>query len=245
MQSPSTDLYRVISGFFVLLLPLSFLGLYFAYPYAERFADDIKTCVIERWGFYQHISDVEDNYPQEPIAPNCVTDIGDESPIRELPGGYDTYRVPQSKFVYADIPVQRVWCFEGGLIVAYFVTSTGVREHPTRPGDYRIREKIRYAKSRSYYEEGETRWWGLPYYVAIGGFGFHAVPTLYMKKKEPIDTLGWPASHRCIRLGYVKLDSANGKSPAEWFYDWAEIGTPVLIRGEYDFDDAGNKEPTY
>ena len=78
------------------------------------------------------------------------------------------------------------------------------------------------------------RWWGLPHYVDIGGFGFHAVPTLYMIKREPMETLGRPASHRCIRLGYVKLDSVNDKSPAEWFYDWAEIGTPVLIRGEYN-----------
>ena len=41
------------------------------------------------------------------------------------------------------------------------------------------------------------------------------------------------------RAGYEKLDGVNGKSPAEWFYVWADIGTPVLIRGSYDFDNAG------
>ncbi|MCP4229647.1 MAG: L,D-transpeptidase [bacterium] len=245
MRSPSTDIYRVISGFFVLFLPLSFLGLLYAYPYAGKFVDNVREYVIERWGFYQYISDIEDNYPQELIASNCVTDSVGESPLWELPVGYNTYPVPQSKFVYVDVSIQRVWCCEDGSIVAYFLTSTGVRERPTPPGDYRIREKIRYAISRRYYEKGETRWWGLPYYVDFGGFGFHAVPTRYMAKKEPMNTLGRPASHRCIRLGYDKLDSVNGKSPAEWFYGWVEIGTPVLIHGEYDFDEADSSSMAY
>jgi lipoprotein-anchoring transpeptidase ErfK/SrfK len=232
-------LFRTLSGFGVLLLPLSFLGILFAYGYIVESINEAGEYAINRWWFQQHISDVEDKYPQELIAPDYVTDSAHEPPLSKLPAGYITYPIPQSKFVYVDVSAQRVWCCENGLVVACFKASTGVRERPTRPGDYRIRKKIRYAISRWYYEEGETRWWGLPYYVDIGGFGFHAVPTRYMRTKEPMHTLGRPASHRCIRLGYEKLEGVNGKSPAEWFYVWAEIGTPILIRGSYDFDRTG------
>ena len=170
------------------------------------------------------------------LSEDLVTDIAYQSPFACLSPEYLLYKIPDGKFIFVDVSVQRLWCCEDGKIIAYFVISTGKENRPTPTGDYLIDFKIKYAISRYYYEEGETRWWGLPYYLDIGGFGFHAVPSLYMKEAEPIETLGIPASHRCIRLGNVKLASVGGKSPARWLYDWADEGTLVRICGEWNFE---------
>ncbi len=174
------------------------------------------------------------------IGENYVTDITYEIPHTRF-GGYGTrfaiHRIQNGKLIYVDVARQRTWCIEDRKVVAYFVISTGAEDTPTPPGDYEIQFKIPYAVSRDFYENGEKRWWGLPYYMDIGGYGFHAVPSLYMRHREPFETLGRPASHRCIRLGHVVLESLGNKSPARWLYEWTDVGTPVRIRGEWNFSD--------
>lgn len=178
--------------------------------------------------------------PHSFIGENYATDITYEVPHTRF-GGYGTrfaaHRIPNGKLIYVDVARQRTWCIEDRKVVAYFVISTGVEDTPTPPGDYEIKFKIPYAVSRDFYENDEKRWWGLPYYMDIGGYGFHAVPSLYMRHREPFETLGRPASHRCIRLGHVVLESLGNKSPARWLFEWTEIGTPVQIRGEWNFSD--------
>ena len=45
----------------------------------------------------------------------------------------------------------------------------------------------------------------------------------------------WPASHGCIR---VPMD---GENPAQKFYDWVEVGTPIKVTGDWaDFDIKAN-----
>lgn len=122
-------------------------------------------------------------------------------------------------------------------MIAYFVISTGAEDPPTPPGDHEIQFTIPYTVSRDFYENGETRWWGLPYYMDIGGYGFHAVPSLSLKHREPFEALGRPASHRCIRPGHIVLESLGYRSPARWLFEWAEIGIPVQIRGEWNLSD--------
>jgi len=188
--------------------------------------DPIRDQVVEKRCAIDLHSLLDDNY---------VSDISYETPFTYLPPQY-LKQLPTDKFILVDATVQRMWCLENGVIHAYFVVSTGTEKNPTPTGDFQIGDKIKYAVSRRYYEDGETFWWGLPYYLDIGGFGIHAVPTLFMKDKEPLETLGMPASHRCVRLGYIKLACVGGKSPAQWVYEWADKGTPVRIQGEWDFE---------
>jgi hypothetical protein len=179
--------------------------------------------------------------PVQPfIGGDYITDITYEVPHTRFSGlgtRFALRRFPAGKLIYVDVARQRLWCLEDRRLAAYFVVSTGADGTPTPPGDYEIGFKIPYAVSRDFYEDGETKWWGLPYYMDIGGYGFHAVPSLYMKQREPLETLGRPVSHRCIRLGHVVLESLGNKSPARWLYEWAEVGTPVLIRGEWGLSD--------
>ena len=63
----------------------------------------------------------------------------------------------------------------------------------------------------------------MPYWMAIapgGSFGIHELPECPDGGKEGTAQLGMPASHGCIRLGI---------GPAERVYNWAEIGTPVVV----------------
>ena len=63
----------------------------------------------------------------------------------------------------------------------------------------------------------------LPYWMAItpgGSFGIHELPECADGGKEGTEQLGRPVSHGCVRLGI---------GPAERVFDWAEIGTPVVV----------------
>lgn len=66
--------------------------------------------------------------------------------------------------------------------------------------------------------------WGLwmPYWMSLqnGYFGIHELPEWPNGLKEGEDHLGQPVSHGCIRLGV---------GPAEFLYNWTEIGTQVFI----------------
>ncbi|UCE26991.1 MAG: L,D-transpeptidase [Candidatus Coatesbacteria bacterium] len=165
-----------------------------------------------------------------------ATDIGYESPKEYLSPKNVRPAVFGGKHISADLTVQRLWCWEDAEVVAYFVISSGRKDSPTPAGEYVIYQKIKTAISRDFYEEGRRRWWGMPYYLEAGAFGIHGVPSLYMRYDEPIETLGRPASHSCIRLGHVPLENLGGVSPAEWVFVWADLRTPVRVFGEWDFE---------
>ena len=52
------------------------------------------------------------------------------------------------------------------------------------------------------------------------GHGLHELPEWPGGYKEGANHLGIPVSHGCVRLGI---------GPAKMTYDWAEIGTPVVV----------------
>jgi lipoprotein-anchoring transpeptidase ErfK/SrfK len=56
--------------------------------------------------------------------------------------------------------------------------------------------------------------------LGTGSFGLHELPIWPNGYREGQDHLGIPVSHGCIRLGV---------GPAQFLYNWAEVGTPVII----------------
>ena len=52
------------------------------------------------------------------------------------------------------------------------------------------------------------------------GHGIHELPEWPGGYKEGAAHLGIPVSHGCVRLGV---------GPAKEIYDWAEVGTPIVI----------------
>ena len=114
------------------------------------------------------------------------------------------------KRVVIDKSRQTLRAYEGDLLVLESRVSTGRPGRETPSGRYRAQYKTLMHYSRLYDNAP------MPYSVQIGGnyfiHGFDSVPD-------------YPASHGCIRL------PLTGQNPARLFYDWVDVGTPVVITG--------------
>lgn len=104
---------------------------------------------------------------------------------------------------------QRIYAYENGRLVRSHLVSTGLPDTPTVLGDYRI-----YVK----YVADDMR--GPDYFLPqvpytmyfFQGYGIHGT---YWH-----NSFGRPMSHGCVNLPV---------SEAEWFFNWAEVGTPVRV----------------
>jgi len=125
----------------------------------------------------------------------------------------------QGKRIEIDLSEQRLYAWEGDKLVYNFICSTGGPSSPTRPGHYKVLDKIPMAYSYT---------WNLkmPYWLGIywaGSLenGIHALPILPNGQTLWEGYLGQRVSFGCIILGTEE---------AKTLYNWAEIGTPVIIR---------------
>jgi len=123
---------------------------------------------------------------------------------------------PQGKYIDIDLPIQIMTIFENGVALDAYPVSSGKLGMETPKGEYAIRNKTPRAWSAAY---------GLymPFWMALvpdGKFGIHELPEWPGGYKEGANHLGVPVSHGCVRLGV---------GPAKRVYDWADIGTPVVV----------------
>lgn len=109
---------------------------------------------------------------------------------------------------------QELSYFVGGVRMDKFPISSGKASMPTPKGHFAIINK--HPKAWSSYGLWMPFWMGL----GTGRFGIHELPVWPNGYREGEDHLGVPVSHGCIRLGV---------GPAEFLYNWAEVGTPVFI----------------
>lgn len=99
--------------------------------------------------------------------------------------------------------------------------STGRPGMSTPLGNFSIVNKSPKPWSKSY-----GLW--MPYWLGLGGpglrngiIGIHELPVWPGGYREGENHLGQPVSHGCIRLGM---------GPAQYLYERAEVGTPVIIK---------------
>jgi len=123
------------------------------------------------------------------------------------------------KRIEVNVSKQRLTAWEGERLVYNFVCSTGKSGTPTRYGRFSVISKLPEAYSSA---------WGLrmPYWLGIywaGGSenGIHGLPILSSGQTLWAGYLGQPISYGCIVLDTWA---------ARQLYDWAEIGTEVIIR---------------
>jgi tetratricopeptide (TPR) repeat protein len=129
-----------------------------------------------------------------------------------IPTGWD-------KKIVVDIASQRFYAYEGERLVYEFVCSTGGASSPTVPGEYQVLDKIPVAYSSAWHLE-MPYWLGI-YWSGTLENGIHALPILSNGQVLWEGYLGQPVSFGCIILS---------TEAAKIIYDWAEIGTPVIIR---------------
>jgi hypothetical protein len=149
----------------------------------------------------------------------------DELSYSPLPIEYERAR-EKKKAIVVHLPQQVFGGYEQGRLVRWGPVSSGSAKSPTPQGQYHLNWR-----SRGHQSTVDERWF-LPWYfnfINKRGISFHefALP-------------GYPASHSCLRL--LKRD-------AMWLFSWgeewkldskgwkiSEQGTPVLILGQYRFD---------
>ncbi len=122
------------------------------------------------------------------------------------------------KRIVIDISEQHLYAYQGEVLVYSFVVSTGMGGG-TRTGAFRVLDK---------YPNAYASTWDLqmPYWLGIywsGSLenGIHALPIMANGQRLWEGYLGTPASFGCIILGTQE---------ARTLYEWAQIGTPVVIQ---------------
>ncbi len=113
------------------------------------------------------------------------------------------------KQIVVKLGEQHIYAYEDGQLVRDVVVSTGLPDTPTVAGTFAIYQKLPSQTMRGpgYYLPG------VPYVMYFHeSYGLHGT---YWH-----DNFGQPMSHGCVNLP---------TPDAQWFYAWAEIGTPVIV----------------
>ena len=130
-----------------------------------------------------------------------------------------TPRPVPNKRIEVDISEQHFYAYEDDTLVYSFVASTGEPGRDTAPGSYQVLDKIPMAYA-STWNLKMPYWLGI-YWAGTLENGIHALPILSSGQKLWDGYLGQRVSYGCVILS---------TEAAKTIYDWAEIGTPVIIR---------------
>ena len=125
-------------------------------------------------------------------------------------------RFSEGKYIDINLKSQVLTLFDKGRVLETFIISSGKRGMETPQGEFHIQNKHPRTWSKQY---------GLfmPFWMAItpsGKYGIHELPEWPGGYKEGANHLGIPVSHGCVRLGV---------GAAEKVYDFADIGTKVIV----------------
>lgn len=122
------------------------------------------------------------------------------------------------KRIEIDVSEQRMYVWQGETLVWNFVVSTGLPGYPTRRGTFEVQSRIPNAWSTAW-QLWMPNWLGI-YWAGGSENGIHALPIVNGQRLWG-GYLGSPISYGCVVLG---------TEDAELLYEWADIGTPVVIR---------------
>lgn len=122
------------------------------------------------------------------------------------------------KRILVDISEQHLYAYEGNVLVYSFVASTGMN-NATAVGNFSVLNKIPNAYG-STWNIWMPNWLGI-YWAGGLQNGIHALPILPGGGRLWAGYLGTPISYGCVVLGEYE---------SGLLYNWAEIGTPVVIQ---------------
>jgi lipoprotein-anchoring transpeptidase ErfK/SrfK len=144
------------------------------------------------------VLDIVDDTPEPTAGP---TD--DSSPSVDPPVGNGV------RWIEVNLTEQRVYAWEGDVLMNSFIVSTGTWATPTVTGTFNIWNKTRIqAMSGPGYYLPDVPW--VMYFYE--DYGFHGT---YWH-----NNFGTPMSHGCVNLTIPD---------SEWLYNWASYGTTVKV----------------
>ncbi|MFZ5365348.1 MAG: L,D-transpeptidase family protein [Patescibacteria group bacterium] len=120
------------------------------------------------------------------------------------------------KHIEVDISKQMLYAYQYGKLVKSFYISSGTYRHPTPYGKFTVYSKRRSARMAGYYGPGNPDNYDLPGVPYILSFnGPYTIHGTYWHSN-----FGHRMSHGC-----VNMYTPNAK----WVYEWAPMGTPVIV----------------
>jgi LysM repeat protein len=122
------------------------------------------------------------------------------------------------KRILIDLSEQHLYAYQGEALVYSFVASTGMGSG-TRTGTFRVLDKIPNAYASTWNLQ-MPHWLGI-YWAGSLENGIHALPILSNGQRLWAGYLGTPVSFGCVILGVEE---------ARLLYEWAVVGTPVVIQ---------------
>ncbi|MDO9128705.1 MAG: L,D-transpeptidase [Anaerolineales bacterium] len=136
-------------------------------------------------------------------TPQVIPTLEPATPVPPIAGG------DGERWIDVDLSQQRVYAYEGNVMVNSFIVSTGTWRYPTVTGQFRVYVKYRY-----------TDMSGPGYYLPNVPY------TMYFYKGYALHGTYWhsnfgtPMSHGCVNLSI---------SDAGWLFNWASVGTLVNV----------------
>ena len=115
----------------------------------------------------------------------------------------------QERWIEIDLTEQRLVAWEGSQPVYAIVISTGKESTPTLPGAFAIQSKHEVARMQGADYDVPDVPFTMYYY---GGYAIHGA---YWH-----NNFGPPVSHGCTNVAV---------NHAEWLFNWADVGTPVVV----------------
>lgn len=162
--------------------------------------------------YYYRVT-ILDGKGRESAPSNTVKAV---SSPRETAAGASTTGGAGEKRIIISVYDQRLYAFEGNVMVKTHLVSTGTASHPTPYGVFGIYDHQYCAISVKYGGVYMYYWMGF-----APDIGMHALP--YDPKSgtwTSSDCLGHQASHGCVR---------QALGDAQWMYNWAPNGTRVDV----------------
>ena len=172
--------------------------------------------------YIKYANDSDSNYHQiyessfSTAVPPVIVWDKDFSVRIEQAKKYTMPKIAAGKYIDVNLKAQVMTTFEDGKLLDAYMVSSGKASMPTPKGQFSIHNKTPRAWSKEF--GLYMPWWNAV--ASDGSFGIHELPEWPGGYKEGAAHLGTPVSHGCIRLGV---------GPAKIVYDWAPIGTPVII----------------
>jgi hypothetical protein len=151
-----------------------------------------------------------------PMVPDTNGDgVSDGAQVIAATSPTSTTPVLLEKSIFISLARQQMEPRVNGIAIANYPVSSGLARTPTPVGTFKILQKNPRAWSHA------AKLW-MPYWMHFSGrgHGIHELPEWPNGHKEGESHLGHKASHGCVRLGV---------GTAKKIYDWAPVGTPVII----------------
>lgn len=132
------------------------------------------------------------------------------APVTKLAEAMTNLKQSNDRWIEIDLSSQRLIAWEGKTPVYAVIVSTGKSATPTVTGVFAIQTRLRYARMQGDDYDVPDVPYTMYYYrgYAIHGAYWH-------------NNFGTPVSHGCVNVAV---------NHAGWLYDWAKVGTPVVVR---------------